>query len=87
MIIFSTVKSSFIDEKTKNPKKGIGFLKDPRRMNVSLSRCRQSLIIVADVYKIYGNKLWHTLVDYALELGQVYKVDTKDPIRWFEEFD
>ena len=40
LIIFSTVKSSFIDEKTKNPKKGIGFLKDPRRMNVSLSRCR-----------------------------------------------
>lgn len=40
IIIFSTVRSKFINEKDKNPKKGIGFLSDVRRMNVSLSRCR-----------------------------------------------
>lgn len=40
IIIFSTVRSKFLSATEKNPKKGIGFLNDPRRMNVSLSRCR-----------------------------------------------
>ena len=40
IIIFSSVRSKFISDTQKNPKKGVGFLSDARRMNVSLSRCR-----------------------------------------------
>ena len=48
MIIISTTRSSLVNGKP-SASKTIGFLKDSRRMNVSLSRARLCLIIVGDM--------------------------------------
>ena len=40
VVVYSTVRS--------NPERGIGFLKDYRRINVALSRARELLVIVGD---------------------------------------
>jgi senataxin len=88
IIIFSTVRSSFTAPNEINKSKSIGFLKDARRMNVSLSRCRQSLIVVCDINKLKHNKLWKSLVEYSFSLGTCYKVDPRKPAaEWFQEFD
>ncbi|CAD8048209.1 unnamed protein product [Paramecium primaurelia] len=87
VIIFSSVRSKFISENVKNPKKGVGFLSDARRMNVSLSRCRQSLIVVCDIYKISCNERWRSLINYSIQLGSCYRVETEDISEWFQSFD
>ena len=55
IIVFSTVRSRKKDEKAKD-KKTIGFLKDKRRMNVSLSRARLSLIVVGNARRFFFYK-------------------------------
>jgi senataxin len=83
LIIFSTVRSFFIAPKERNPKRGIGFLNDKRRMNVSLSRCRLCLIIVGDIYKLRVDNSWRGLIEYAFKSGSVYKVKEDNIEDWF----
>ena len=56
IIVFSTVRSRKKNEKAKD-KKTIGFLKDRRRMNVSLSRARLSLIVVGNARRYVFDKI------------------------------
>lgn len=53
-IILSCVRS--------NENLGIGFLKDPRRLNVALTRARLGLIIVGNVKVLSTQPLWHSLI-------------------------
>ena len=68
-----------------NPIKSIGFLKDPRRMNVSLSRSRQSLIVVCDISKLKHDKRWRGLIEYSFTLGSCYRTDCGDQ-EWMQKF-
>jgi senataxin len=87
VIVFSTVRSSYVPGGVRNPKKTIGFLKDWRRMNVSLSRCRLCLVIVCDAYKLKHCRIWRTLIEYAMSLGNCYKVDQRMEVgAWYREF-
>ncbi|PVZ96920.1 hypothetical protein BB558_007155 [Smittium angustum] len=58
IIIFSCVRSN---ENT------IGFLNDVRRMNVALTRARQSMFVVADVKSIGTHPKWNMLIESAKE--------------------
>ncbi|EGR30545.1 hypothetical protein IMG5_129630 [Ichthyophthirius multifiliis] len=73
IIIFSTVRAS-IQNGVKNNKKTIGFLNDKRRMNVSLSRARLSLIVVGDLKQLKYSKLWKGLAEYSLQLNSCYNM-------------
>jgi senataxin len=71
VIIFSCVRSYTPDDPS-HKNKSIGFLDDPRRMNVSLSRARLCLVVIGNIAKLYESKRWRKLIDYSFALGILY---------------
>lgn len=53
-IIFSCVRA--------NDQRAIGFLRDPRRLNVAITRAKYGLIILGNAAKLTKNTLWHDLI-------------------------
>jgi regulator of nonsense transcripts 1 len=60
IIIFSTVRC--------NVEGDVGFLDDPRRLNVMWTRARFALIIVGDRKTMSGNPLWKRALDACTEV-------------------
>lgn len=63
MIIMSCVRS--------NRKGSLGFLKDPRRMNVALTRARKALFIIADTNTLNSDHNWSAYFTWAKGLGLI----------------
>ena len=57
-----------------NSQNAIGFLKDIRRLNVSLTRAKRKLIVVGDRSTITSHKTYQHFVDYVEEYGRVVKI-------------
>jgi regulator of nonsense transcripts 1 len=57
LIIFSTVRSNYKGE--------LGFMKDPRRLNVALTRAKRGLIIVGDTGTLSQDTYWKNFIDWA----------------------
>ncbi|MFW6278958.1 MAG: IGHMBP2 family helicase [Bacillota bacterium] len=66
MVINSFVRS--------NSQQNIGFLRDLRRLNVSLTRAKRKLILIGDSKTIRGHELYRDLIDYVKENGLYYKL-------------
>jgi superfamily I DNA and/or RNA helicase len=60
IIIFSTVRC--------NVEGDVGFLDDPRRLNVMWTRARLALIIIGDRKTMSGNPLWQRALDACAEV-------------------
>jgi hypothetical protein len=58
-IIVSCVRS--------NEQQGIGFLRDPRRLNVALTRARYGIIIIGNAKLLSRNPLWNALLSHFQE--------------------
>ena len=66
VILISLVRS--------NSKNNIGFLRDLRRMNVSLTRAKRKLIIIGDSTTIAKNETYQNLINYIKERGLYYQL-------------
>ncbi|GKT24544.1 Regulator of nonsense transcripts 1 homolog, partial [Aduncisulcus paluster] len=60
VIVLSCVRSDGSSDSKKYPI--IGFLKDPRRLNVALTRARRGLIIVGNINMLSKEGLWNSLI-------------------------
>jgi DNA polymerase III delta prime subunit len=65
LIIFSSVRS--------NPKGSIGFLKDPRRLNVMLTRAKRGLIVVGNYNCLIADPNWREWLQWVDYCGSTYK--------------
>ena len=68
-IIVSCVRS--------NVQQGIGFLRDPRRLNVALTRARYGVIIIGNARLLARNPLWHSLLTHFQERDCIDPSTTK----------
>eukprot|EP00041_Stephanoeca_diplocostata_P019945 m.437112 g.437112 ORF g.437112 m.437112 type:complete len:758 (-) comp21431_c0_seq1:838-3111(-) len=61
IVILSTVRSNF--------KQAVGFLKNPNRINVAISRAREQLIIIGNRRTVGGDRSskWHHIIDSCNE--------------------
>lgn len=60
-IIMSCVRS--------NERQGIGFLQDPRRMNVAITRARYGMIVLGNPKVLCNSPLWNNLLCHFQNLG------------------
>ncbi|SPQ96780.1 unnamed protein product (mitochondrion) [Plasmodiophora brassicae] len=76
VIVFSAVRASNADDHVSA---GLGFVADPRRLNVALTRAKQSCLIVGCAATLAAsNHVWRNLVDDAYRRSAVFRVDPKD---------
>ncbi len=78
IIIISTVRGNEVKEPSQNPRKrkrntnttlpslaaftDMGFMEDPRRINVATSRQKDALLIIGDPERMEQNKDWKQLI-------------------------
>lgn len=67
-IIVSCVRS--------NEHSGLGFLSDPRRLNVSLTRARLGLVLLGNPRVLARQPLWHALLVHFREHVSVVAAET-----------
>ena len=70
IIIISFVRS--------NEEKEIGFLKDERRLNVSLTRAKKKLIIIGNSSTLISGLMYKNLYNYIKENGKIYSMEGKN---------
>jgi regulator of nonsense transcripts 1 len=71
VIVFSTVRS--------NSKGQLGFVSDPRRMNVALTRAKRGLIVVGNSKTLESDKHWAIWLAYMRENNLISVVISDKP--------
>ncbi len=66
IIIISTVRSNNHNE--------IGFLKDLRRLNVSLTRAKRKMIIIGNVNTLNSNSTYKRMINYIKDINALVKI-------------
>lgn len=75
-MIFSAVRS--------NEKRKIGFLDNPRRINVALSRAKHGLIIIGNKRTLENNKTWRFIIQHFVDYD-CYFGNLKAAIKYINE--
>ncbi|KAG2495801.1 hypothetical protein HYH03_006043 [Edaphochlamys debaryana] len=61
VIVFSAVRS--------NPQRALGFVSDPRRLNVAITRAKRGLVVVGDPDTLRSDRLWARWLRWAQARG------------------
>lgn len=66
LIIISTVRSStsLLEDDQKNL---LGFVKNPKRLNVAITRARVAVLLVCDPHLLCTDPLWSKIVNQAVK--------------------
>ena len=80
VIIMSCVRSD--NMRPEGQARGIGFVKDPRRINVSMTRAKHSLFILGNAKTLEKEELWASLLEDAA--GRECLIKASSPVKpWF----
>lgn len=69
VIIISTVRSDYQEQIDTGLLEKFGFLYQPKRFNVAITRAKALMIVVGNPHVLCRNKDWLKLLTYALELN------------------
>ena len=61
LVVFTAARS--------NPRGDLGFLRDPRRRNVAITRAKRGLVLVGDAATLSNSRHWRALVDSCRDRG------------------
>ena len=79
VIIMSAVRS----DHGRDNWRGIGFVKDPRRVNVSMTRAKRSLFVLGHAETLRRDPLWEALLEDAED--RQCTIQTHSPVSiWFD---
>ena len=79
VVLVSCVRSDYARQHAR----GVGFVKDARRINVSMTRAKHSLFILGHARTLEQEEIWAALLDDARERGCV--LTASSPLKiWFE---
>eukprot|EP00768_Dysnectes_brevis_P005628 gnl/Dysnectes_brevis/4141_a5456_442.p1 GENE.gnl/Dysnectes_brevis/4141_a5456_442~~gnl/Dysnectes_brevis/4141_a5456_442.p1 ORF type:complete len:1882 (-),score=496.31 gnl/Dysnectes_brevis/4141_a5456_442:102-5747(-) len=70
VVVFSTTRACV--------SRGVGFLQDPRRVNVALTRAKHACIIIGNVKTLERSELWKQLVEDSRRRGCLIKAHWDD---------
>jgi len=68
VIIISTVRSS-VEHISFDQKHKIGFLSNPKRFNVAITRAQALLIVIGNPYTLEGDPNWNSLIEHTIRGG------------------
>jgi helicase MOV-10 len=68
-IILSTVRSYTVAKEGHGG--GLGFLTNPKRFNVAITRAKSMLVVVGDPYLLQRDKRWRALIKHAVDNGKL----------------
>ena len=63
VVVFSATRS--------NERGALGFVRDPRRLNVALTRAKRGLVVVGDATTLSNSQHWAALIDSCRRRGCV----------------
>jgi len=71
VVLLSCVRNGREDTVEGDINFGIGFLKQPQRANVAMSRARDLMIIAGNARLLYGDDLWRSYLDRLIQMPRV----------------
>ena len=71
LVILSCVRSLRIDEKDRDVVQGIGFLSQPKRLNVAISRAIAGMYIVGNIGLLQTDAGWRSLINKMVEVEAI----------------
>jgi hypothetical protein len=70
IVLFSSVRSNTINE--------LGFVRDPRRLCVALTRARKGLVVVGDTSSLNSCRHWNSFIEYCISKKCLINDDDDD---------
>lgn len=72
VVLVSTVRNQHADRVVSDKQLGIGFLGQPQRANVAMSRARDAMFVFGNAMLLATDTLWKSYLDRASDLSALY---------------